>query len=341
MVDIGDFFLWIGKSGGPVFMISLNPLTDADPRISSEVHLDAQAVYEFKIDLDGDAVADLSYKITVEGNVPTQKVTLRKARDAEAVSNIPRGRVVTEGESTAYSADTDTILYGENGERLFVGLRQDPFFFNFVGVTCPVADDLRFALSADHLPVAGSSDNTFSPTNISAIILEVPELKGRKFGAWAVTSRKGKAMDRCGRGSLTAIFLPRTPTGRNDAHYPYGALKQKFNETEPVNDRDNYREAFRYRLQQVQGDPELADLFLPDILMLDPSEEQAYPNGRNLREDLVFRMIAMINPFLFVPVGAGLPATSTLPLLEEFPYAGKPVSSYPYLRLSGRSHHHH
>ena len=44
MIDIGDFFLWPGESGGPVFMISLNPLTDPDPRITREIHLDAKAV---------------------------------------------------------------------------------------------------------------------------------------------------------------------------------------------------------------------------------------------------------------------------------------------------------
>ena len=57
MIDIGDYFLWPGTSGGPVFMMTLNPLTSPDPRVTSEIHLDAAATYEFKVDLDGDAVA--------------------------------------------------------------------------------------------------------------------------------------------------------------------------------------------------------------------------------------------------------------------------------------------
>ena len=182
MIDIGDFFLWPGESGGPVFMISLNPLTDPDPRITREIHLDAKAVYEFKIDLNGDAVADLSYKITVEGDVPTQRVILRKAQGPDAVSNKPVGDVIAHGESTAYGAGDANVIYGTSGEKLFVGPRQDPFFFDFRGLISPVSDDLRFALSADGLPTDGSAQDTFGPTNVTIIALEVPDLKGREIG---------------------------------------------------------------------------------------------------------------------------------------------------------------
>jgi hypothetical protein len=344
MVDIGDFFLWPGESGGPVFMISLNPLTNPDPRITSEIHLDAKAVYEFKVDLDGDAVADVSYKITVEGNVPTQRVTMRKAYGADAVSNLPRGEVIAVGDSTAYGASEDTVIRGPNGEMLFVGPRQDPFFFDFRGLISPVSDDLRFALSADGLPTDGSAQDTFGPTNMTIVALEVPDLKGKKIGSWGVTSNKddGKAFDRAGRASVTAIFLPNTPTGRNDANYPYGGPnKQRYNETMPVDDVTNYRKAFLYRLEQIQADPKWADFFLPDILTFDPSQPQAYPNGRNLVEDAVFWMIVTLNPFCYIPAASDppLPRLNPQKLLTHFPYALPSTTSYPYLKL-GKSHHH-
>ncbi len=344
MIDIGDFFLWPGESGGPVFMMSLNPLTDPDPRVTSEIHLDAQAVYEFKVDLDGDAVADISYKLTVEGNVPTQKLTLRKAHGEQAVSNAPVGEVIATGESTAYGAPEANVIECANGERLFVGPRQDPFFFDFRGIVSPVADDLRFALGADGLPSDGSAQDTFGPTNMTIVALEVPDLKGKKIGAWSLTSRKedGKGLDRCGRPSITAVFLPKTPTGRNDDYYPYGELKQPFNETRPDEDRERYGEAFRYRLKQVESDEGLADFFLPDILTLDPAEPQAYPNGRNLVEDAVVAMIVMLNPFCFIPAASDPPFPRSNPqkLLPHFPYAAPPCTSYPHLKLSGKSHHH-
>ena len=348
MVDIGDFFLWPGESGEPVFMISLNPLTNPDPRITREIHLDATAVYEFKIDLDGDSVTDLSYKITVEGNVPTQKVTMRKAHGSEARSNRPLGEVIATGESTAYGAKDANVIYGANGEKLFIGPRQDPFFFDFRGLISPVSDDLRFALSADGLPTDGSAQDTFGPTNVTIVALEVPDLKGKKIGAWGITSqaRDGKALDRAGRASITAIFLPNTPTGRNPKCYPYGAqTKQTYNETEPAHDRENYGKMFRYRLQQIQADEKWADFFLPDILTYDPAHPQQYPNGRNLVEDAVFWMIVKLNPFCFIPIPAPtdepFPRKNPQPLLKTFPYALPPANSYPYLDLSELPSHHH
>ena len=344
MVDIGDFFLWPGESGGPVFMISLNPLTDPDPRISSEIHLDAQATYEFKIDLDGDAVADLSYKITVEGNVPTQRITLRKAHGADAVSNLPLGEVIATGDSTAYGSAEATVIKGPKGEKLFVGPRQDPFFFDFRGLISPVSDDLRFALSADGLPTDGSAQDTFGPTNMTIVALEVPDLAGKKIGAWGLTSQvhDGKPLDRAGRASVTAIFLPNPPTGRNPDSYPYGVLKQHYNETMPVDDRANYGVMFRHRLQQIQAEPAWADFFLPDILTYDPSKPQEYPNGRNLVEDAVFWMIVKLNPFCYIPASSDPPFPRLNPqkLLTGFPYALPPTTSYPYMKLSGKSKHH-
>ncbi len=344
MIDIGDFFLWPGESGGPVFMISLNPLTDPDPRVSSEIHLDAAAVYEFKVDLDGDAVADLSYKITVEGNVPTQRVTLRKARGKDADSNLPVGEVIATGESTAYGSAEPTVIKGPEGEMLFVGPRQDPFFFDFRGLISPVSDDLKFALSADGLPTDGSAQDTFGPTNVTIVALEVPDLRGKKIRAWSVTSNAtdGAALDRAGRASITAIFLPNPPTGRNPASYPYGVQKQTYNETKPADDRANYAHAFRYRLQQIQADEAWADFFLPDILTYDPSQPQEYPNGRNLAEDAVFWMIVRLNPFCYIPASSDPPFPRSNPqkLLPAFPYALPPTTSYPYMTLPKKSHHH-
>jgi hypothetical protein len=343
MIDLGDFFIWPGESGDPVFMITLNPLTDPDPFVTSEIHLDEKAVYEFKVDLDGDAIADVSYKITVEGNVPTQRVTMRKAHGEDAVSNLPVGEVIATGESTAYGAVEPTLIEGPEGEKLFVGPRQDPFFFDFRGMISPVSDDLKFALSDDGLPTDGSAQDTFGPTNMTIVALEVPDLKDAPIGAWGVSSAAdtGKALDRCGRASITAIFLPSLPTGRNPDAYPYGDLKQPYNETMPVDDLKNYGEAFRYRLQQIQAAESLAEFFLPDILTYDPSKPQAYPNGRNLVEDAVFWMIVKLNPFCYIPAASDPPFPRSNPqkILPNFPYAVAPVTSYPYRKL-GPSHHH-
>ena len=208
------------------------------------------------------------------------------------------------------------MILGPKGEKLFVGPRQDPFFFDFRGLISVVSDDLKFALSADGLPTDGSAQDTFGPTNVTIIALEVPDLAGKKIGAWSVTSQDGKALDRAGRASITAIFLPNPPTGRNPDSYPYGGeLKQRYNETMPVDDVANYGKMFRYRLEQIQADEKWADFFLPDILTFDPAKPQAYPNGRNLVEDAVFWMIVQTQPVLLCSRGLG-PAISAVESAE-------------------------
>jgi hypothetical protein len=333
--DIGDLFVWNGDAtGGPAFLINLNPLTPPSP--DGMRGLEPGVVYEFKIDTTGDYVADLAYKIVVEGNVNgpagTQTVSLYRATGAEADSHVVAGDRVAEGSSTAFDAETPQIIEGANGELLFVGPRQDPFFFNFKGVMSPVALDLQFALSADGLPTDGTAANTFGPTNITAIVLEVPDLQNRAFNAWATTSINGRQEDRCGKSSVTAIFLPNVPLGRNPARYPYGHLKQVYNTTRPADDVMNYAEAFEYRLHQVQVDSALVDstlnFFLPDVLRFDPAKAQAYPNGRNLNEDAVLWTIRFLNPFLAETDSTlHLPETNPQPLTSSFPYAAPPLST--------------
>jgi hypothetical protein len=332
--DIGDLFVWNGEAtGGPAFLINLNPLTPPSP--DGMRGLEAGVVYEFKIDTTGDYVADLAYKISVEGSVngpaATQTITLYRATGADADTNVVAGDKIAEGSSTAFDAETPIIIEGANGELLFVGPRQDPFFFNFKGVMSPVALDLQFALSADGLPTDGTAANTFGPTNITAIVLEIPDLQGRAFNAWATTSINGRQEDRCGKSSVTAIFLPNVPLGRNPDNYPYGHLKQTYNTTKPADDLANYGRAFEYRLHQVQVDSAAVDstlnFFLPDVLRFDPSQAQAYPNGRNLSEDAVLWTIRYLNPFLAETDSTlHLPETNPQPLTSTFPYAAAPLS---------------
>ncbi len=338
--DIGDLFVWTGEeTSSPVFLISLNPLTLGN-QPKNKLLLNPEALYEFKIDTDNDFKADIAYKLSVSGNAHPQDIVLYKATGIEAEENtLNKGSmsIIAKGQTTMPGSEP-LIITGAKDELLFVGARQDPFFFNFENTRSPVALDLRFALGDDGLPSDGTAKNTFGPTNITAIALEVPELQGKRFGVWATTSINGEQIDRCGRASITAIFIPNTPSGRNPEYYPYNnpvkagsedpadRPKQIYNTTRPVDDREKYSELFRKRLQQIQANnvEEFVNFFLPDIQGYDPTQLMAYPNGRNLEEDAVFWMIKKLNPFL-APEDTPLPYRNSQPLTGSFPYAAPPV----------------
>src|SRR5689334_22547705 len=64
--DITDVYAFKGAGGTAVFDMNVNPLTT--PADTANLSLDPGTVYEFKMDTNGDAVADISYKLTVSGN---------------------------------------------------------------------------------------------------------------------------------------------------------------------------------------------------------------------------------------------------------------------------------
>lgn len=343
--DIGDFFLWTGEeTGSPVFMMTFNPLTKFI-KGTRELMLDEKAVYQFKIDTNGDFEADIAYKITVIGSDPQQMVLLRKSTGADALTNDSKegrnSQSVAAGRASVAGGPV-TVIKGRNSELLFVGPRQDPFFFDFRTVESPAALDLRFALSGDGLPVDGSAANTFGPTNMTIVAVEVPELKGKTFTAWSTTSVEGEQVDRCGRASITAIFIPNTPPGRNPEYYPgrnpdpeekpplQSAPKQLYNTRNPVDDVENYHKLFRERLKQVQANKkeldELVKFYLPDVLEYDPTKPMGYPNGRNLVEDAVYLTLFKINPDLHYDEEMyQFPTENPQKLSVNFPYAASPV----------------
>ena len=127
--DIGDLFVWPGEqTGGPVFLINLNPLTP--PVRDSMRGLDPAVLYEFKLDTDDDYVADLAYKIQVDGDGSRpdapQTITLYKATAADADADAVAGERVAEGRSTGFGASTPEVIVGTGGGGLLPSpLRED------------------------------------------------------------------------------------------------------------------------------------------------------------------------------------------------------------------------
>jgi hypothetical protein len=313
--DIGDLFAFAGERG-LVLVMTVNPLTD--PQATDGLRLDPDAVYEFKIDTNGDAIADLCYKVVCAGNEAVQQLTLLRSTGADAVKSNRSGEVLAFGWTSTGAAVA--TCEGPAGERLYVGPRQDPFFFNFVGVDSPLANTFRDALSGDGLRNEGSSDNTFRPTNVTAIVLEVP-MPDKKVDVWAVTSVEGHRIDRCGKPSVSAIFLPTTTPV-----VPFKGLHDSFNLADPIEDRERFLTVFQRTLRFYGSAESLALEFLPDVLPVDPAQPTVYPNGRGLTEDPVSYQIKKINPESNPPTGSDV---NPIEFLDRFPYLTPPVGTRP------------
>jgi hypothetical protein len=279
-LDITDVYAFQSPSNpeNTVLIMGVNPLAG----VLNDGTFHPGAVYEFRIDSDGDAIEDLTYRVTfaaLKGSME-QSVTLR---------SIPgKGGGASSMLASGQTGETISI---PGGGSIRAGIFDDPFFFDlanfnngatFCGTGLPVTD-------------------FFLGLNISAIVLEVPSawLGATTVGVWAETVRNKTQIDRMGRPAINTVFIPNNP------FEPVGSepsQKNAFNAGEPRNDQMDFRGevvdslTLLYSLNDAT-DPDpgddaptiqgLADFLLPDILTVDTSSTAGFPNGRRLADDVI------------------------------------------------------
>ena len=259
------------------------------------------ALYELKIDTDGDLVADIVYSVRfATAEAGKQTATLRRVEGAQATGTGEDGHVILEGAPVCVGREA--AVKDADGYRFFAGWRSDPFFFDTLGAV----NNLQFT-GADY----------FTDKNICSIVLEVPnaELRSGKLGIWARTldgaSGSWVQADRGSKPSQTPFL-----TGDFNSAY-LGA--------QPSEDKQ-FAPAFAHSLEHTGGyTPQEAALaaaiLLPDILHYEPTLQASYPNnGRALTDDASGHFLAVLTNGKLTSVG--VPPHSDL--LAEFPYVGPP-----------------
>ncbi|MEJ8562108.1 DUF4331 family protein [Yoonia sp. GPGPB17] len=342
MSDIGDSFLFRGaQTGGLTMAYTLNPLSGSGaPGTlgSEEIKLDPDLIYMFRLDTDGDAIADIAYKIRVrdiEDDRQKQTVELRLAEGDDAQSNDWNGREIARGYTTALNRALE-VTEGDNGELLFIGPRRDPFFFDFTTVQAPAALAIKQALAGgDNLPAEPTSIGAFGISDMTLIVLEVPGLADQALNYWAVVAdRDGTSVDRMGRAGVQGIFFVDPPVGYNedrylpvDPDYPtVGDFNNAYNAASPDEGLSRFGDQFAFSFNRLEVEEQKLDdtvaFYAPDMLAWDPSKPAGYPNGRSFAEDAIYWTIKDINPFLYAAPDSFLPRISDQALnMEKFPYA--------------------
>jgi hypothetical protein len=259
------------------------------------------ALYEIKIDTDGDAVADIAYRVRfsrIAGGV--QSATLRRAEGKEAAGIGDGGQVIVE--AAPVSVDREAQVTQARDHRFFAGWRSDPFFFDPLGAL----NNMQF-----------TGKDFFTDKDVCSIVLEVPNsaLATKDMGLWARTlQRSGDSwiqVDRTGRPSQ-GIFLA-------------GDHRAAYITAEPVDDA-RFIPVYAHSLEHAGGYTEeeadrVASALLPDLLHFDPTRPASYPtNGRTLTDDA-------LDHFLSILTNGKVTTDAVGPhrdLLTQFPYLGPP-----------------
>jgi len=280
-LDITDVYVFQspGNPDHTVMIMGVNPLAGVQ---NDGTFRHGNTSYAFKIDSNGDAKEDLTFRIKFSrpDESLVQRVTLGRIRGVDSDLEGPMRNPIAKGK-------TGEIISLPGGGMLYAGVMDDPFFF-----------DLNGFLNLDFCAPGQTRPNFFAGLNISAIVLEVPSswLGADNIGVWARTVAKGKQIDRMGRPAINTVFIPNNPLE------PQGtepSLKNKFNAARPFNDQKRFRGEVVDTLKIFYGDDEatvsaLADILLPDILTVDTSNPAGFLNGRGLADDVIDAEYALV-----------------------------------------------
>jgi uncharacterized protein DUF4331 len=315
-LDLADLYVFPkpGDADKSILIMNVHPsvrdFLDGDPLAPTTTEPFAtEAVYEFKIDADGDAVADIAYRVRFSSTAGgAQSATLRRAEGTQAAGTGDDGQTIVEG--APVSTGREALVTQVGHYRFFAGWRSDPFFFDRRGAV----NNLRF-----------TGDDFFADKNVCSIVLEVPNsaLAIKKFGLWQRTVVRAHGADgnwvQAERGALplqTFLILAFGDDERNA--YLTGEPK----------DDGRFVAGFAHALEHAGAyAPEEATLvartMLPEILSYDPTRPASFPdNGRTLTDDAADVFLAVLTNRKITEDKVGPHGD----LLAEFPYLGPPHS---------------
>ena len=321
--DLNDIYIFEGNDpGNTVLAMTTNPLVGV---LSPETFGD-DILYEFKIDRNGDARADVVYRVRFgePNDEGRQWVTVRRARGIFARLPFNLGRRVAAGW-------TDEVLDVRGGGSIFAGKRSDPFFFDLDAFLASVE-----GLAQNPLTNAGiggrafgdaDANDPFATFDTLAIVLEVPDAHvGDSVGVWANTRIRHRwrwvQVDRMGLPAINTVFNASA----------FGGDKDGYNRTHPRRDERLYADLFSDRLvafTTLLGMPYSAeeadaviDLLLPDILPYDTGTSADFGalNGRALADDVISFELGVVTNGVITDGGVAPHADYQ----ANFPYLGEP-----------------
>jgi len=303
-LDLTDLYAFPkpGDAGKSIVIMNVHPSVGFNPAgPTTDDPFATEAVYELKIDTNGDQVADIAYRVRFTSDkAGTLTATLRRVEGEQAAGTGDNGQTIIEG--APVSTGREAYVTDSGDYRFFAGWRSDPFFFDTLGAL----NNLQF-----------TGVDFFTDKDVCSIVLEVPNsaLGSGKIGLWhrTVDGASGKWVQ-ADRGALASqsVFLP----GDQGAAYQAG---------QPADDA-RFIPVFAHSLEHTGGyAPEeakrAAAILLPDILPYDPSKPASYPaNGRALTDDAIDVFLSILTNGKITRDNVG-PHTD---LLATFPYVGAP-----------------
>ena len=165
-----------------------------------------EAIYELRIDTDGDLVADITYRFRFSPSENgAQSATVRRVRGADGPGEGDGGEAIIEGAQVSMGPDAPVTQEGEY--RFFAGWRSDPFFYDAAGGL----NDFQF-----------TGDDFFADADVCSMVLELPnaELGDGEVGLWhrTLVPADDANWTQVERGARTQVVPFLVPNEEKDAY---------------------------------------------------------------------------------------------------------------------------
>lgn len=293
------------KPGDPsksILIVDVHPSVSAvPPGPTTNEPFATKALYEIKIDTNGDAIADVAFRIKFSAAANGgQTATLRRVEGKQAAGTGEEGEVIVE--NAPVSTGDEAHITNAGPYRFFAGWRSDPFFFDVGGAL----NNLNF-----------TGEDFFADKNIASIVIELPNsaLGAQKVGLWVRT------LD----GSTGTLV--QADRGARSSQTPFLAGEENAAYLAAMPDGDaRFIGTFAHALEHAGGyTPDdakrAASAMLPDLVHYDPSLPVSYPkNGRALTDDVADYFVSVLSNGKVTTDKVG----PHKDLLSEFPYVGRP-----------------
>jgi hypothetical protein len=323
-LDITDLYVFRGQVGTAFVINVCHSL--GTPKIPG---YHPEGMYEFKVDLNGDAIEEVTYRLVFDARDAhgKQRYTVRRIAGADAVDPHAAGTVVAQGM-------TDETVTAPSGLRAWAGHAGDPFW---------IEPDVLHAVGhafqdGTVVNLAGwdpsKARNFFAGQTVYSIVLEVPDAEllagagsNRRIGVWAVATL---ATDAGGWRSINRIGLPMIPPLFAQYNEDLG---NRLNAGRPADDFATYGAAITKSIASVVAaygtatDPhgygeKIAHRFFPNMLPYEVGTPASFGfiewNGRSLIDnapDVMFSTAANTP----IHLGIGRESVTSKPR-ETFPY---------------------
>ena len=260
-LDINDSYIFQSPAdpSKSVMILTVNPAAG----VFSPTTFNPAGVYEFKIDNNGDARADVTFSVTFGPPNSVGRQTFRVRRNRALVARGTTG--------------LNARLRVRGGGTVRCGLFDDPFFFDLNGFN----DGFQF-----------TGDDFFAGLNVSGIVIELPTaivVGGQSNSNVSLNCRTtigGSQFDRVGRPAINTALIPTQ-------------LKDAFNTGIPVNDPRDFGEVVQSSIESLNGGDTataevLTGILLPDVLTVDLNSPAGFLNGRQLADDVIDAELSLL-----------------------------------------------